>query len=99
MSKFMLALIGAATVALSGMAMQAEADARGYRSNKTEAPVIRREGKVQRHATRAAAPERGVVRRSGRSIPTAAQVSKRPGSCGTYMYWKDGKCNDARDKK
>ena len=24
--------------------------------------------------------------------------SKKPGSCGTYMFWKKGKCNDARTK-
>ena len=25
--------------------------------------------------------------------------AKQPGSCGTYMYSKKGKCTDARDKK
>jgi hypothetical protein len=25
--------------------------------------------------------------------------SKQAGSCGTYMYWSKGKCNDARNKK
>jgi hypothetical protein len=25
--------------------------------------------------------------------------AKQAGGCGTYMYWKKGKCNDARDKK
>lgn len=24
--------------------------------------------------------------------------AKGPGRCGTYMYWKGGKCNDARAK-
>jgi hypothetical protein len=24
--------------------------------------------------------------------------AKQPGGCGTYMYWKKGKCNDARNK-
>ena len=24
--------------------------------------------------------------------------AKQPGSCGAYMYWKKGKCNDARNK-
>jgi hypothetical protein len=24
--------------------------------------------------------------------------SKKAGSCGTYMFWKKGKCNDARSK-
>jgi len=37
---------------------------------------------------------RRAVARTG-SMPSA----KRRGSCGTFMYWKDGKCNDARNKK
>jgi hypothetical protein len=24
--------------------------------------------------------------------------ANQPGSCGAYMYWKKGKCNDARNK-
>jgi hypothetical protein len=28
-----------------------------------------------------------------------APAKKGPGMCGTYMYWKTGKCLDARDKK
>lgn len=28
-----------------------------------------------------------------------AVKAKGPGSCGTYMYWKAGKCNDARAPK
>ena len=27
-----------------------------------------------------------------------ANVAAGPGTCGTYLYWKDGKCNDARSK-
>ncbi len=26
----------------------------------------------------------------------AKAAKKRPGSCGTYMYWSKGKCVDAR---
>jgi hypothetical protein len=26
------------------------------------------------------------------------KVAAGPGTCGTYLYWKDGKCNDARSK-
>jgi hypothetical protein len=25
-------------------------------------------------------------------------AASNAGSCGTYMYWKNGKCNDARNK-
>lgn len=28
-----------------------------------------------------------------------AAAKKGPGMCGTFMYWKGGKCMDARDKK
>jgi hypothetical protein len=34
-----------------------------------------------------------------RGSMTKAKASKRPTNCGTYMYWKDGKCQDARLKK
>ena len=29
----------------------------------------------------------------------AAQPRGAPGECGEYMYWHDGECSDARDKK
>jgi hypothetical protein len=29
----------------------------------------------------------------------AAQPAAAPGVCGEYMYWHDGECSDARDKK
>ena len=29
----------------------------------------------------------------------AAQPAAAPGVCGEYMYWHDGDCFDARDKK
>ena len=29
---------------------------------------------------------------------TAKVAATGPGMCGTYLYWKDGKCNDARSK-
>ena len=36
---------------------------------------------------------------SGSSGATAAKVAATgPGMCGTYLYWKNGKCNDARSK-
>jgi hypothetical protein len=47
-------------------------------------------------------------RRAPRSGKSAAQrrgpqarvaSAKVPGGCGTYMYWKNGRCNDARNKK
>jgi hypothetical protein len=36
---------------------------------------------------------------SDSSGATAAKVAATgPGMCGVYLYWKDGKCNDARAK-
>jgi hypothetical protein len=33
------------------------------------------------------------------SLPSAQAAAKqRPGSCGEYEYWHDGKCVDARQK-
>jgi hypothetical protein len=39
--------------------------------------------------------------RSGKAVVRTGNMPspKRPGSCGTFMYWNDGKCNDARNKK
>jgi hypothetical protein len=35
----------------------------------------------------------------GESGATTEKVAATgPGTCGTYLYWKDGKCNDARSK-
>jgi hypothetical protein len=39
------------------------------------------------------------MRTSDSSGATAAKVAAPgPGMCGTYLYWKNGKCNDAREK-
>ena len=36
---------------------------------------------------------------SGSAGATAAKLAATgPGMCGTYLYWKNGKCNDARSK-
>jgi hypothetical protein len=97
MSKLRLFLIAASALAFSGTAILSGADAAGYRSSKQtagKATVLK--GK-KRHAIKSrkrVATQRTV--RTARVVPTAA---KQPGSCGTFMYWKDGKCNDARNKK
>ena len=44
----------------------------------------------------AAAPKRKPAARG--FLPRTAG-KKGPGQCGTFMYWKGGKCVDARDKK
>ena len=50
------------------------------------------------HRTYAARERSGMARRA--VVRTGSMTSaKRPGSCGTFMYWKDGRCNDARNKK
>jgi hypothetical protein len=46
----------------------------------------------------------GFARTANQTGPHPAKLyhqakAKQAGSCGTYMYWKKGKCNDARDKK
>lgn len=38
------------------------------------------------------------VRRGYRPAAKPAPAAKGPGLCGTYKYWKGGKCNDARGK-
>ena len=63
------------------------ADARGARSKHV--------------AHKADAAPRRSSRAPGKSAVRGARMTstKQPGSCGTFMYWKDGKCNDARNKK
>ena len=46
----------------------------------------------------------GFVRTADQMGATSAKLyhqakAKRAGSCGAYMYWSKGKCNDARNKK
>jgi hypothetical protein len=31
-------------------------------------------------------------------VPLTIFAQAAPGDCGEYMYWKDGKCVDARDR-
>lgn len=45
---------------------------------------------------RAAAPKKKTAARG--FLPRKAGA-KGPGQCGTYMYWKGGKCVDARSPK
>jgi|KBSMisStandDraft_5_1062788.scaffolds.fasta_scaffold1266469_2 hypothetical protein len=35
----------------------------------------------------------------GRHAGFRAETASRQRTCGAYMYFKNGKCNDARDKK
>jgi hypothetical protein len=64
------------------------ADARGARSAKYD-------------AHRAVAGPKRSSRKARRAVTARTRIAsaKRPGSCGTFMYWKDGRCNDARNKK
>jgi hypothetical protein len=39
-------------------------------------------------------PRTAMQRRAG----YRAQAARAPSNCGEFMYWKDGKCNDARNK-
>jgi hypothetical protein len=99
MPKFRLFLIAASALAFSGTAILSGADAAGYRSSKQtagKATVLKgKKRQAMKSPRRVATHEQRTVR-TARVVPTAA---KQPGSCGTFMYWKDGKCNDARDKK
>ena len=39
------------------------------------------------------------VKVAKKAKPAKAQTAKKgPGACGAYMYWKGGKCQDARAK-
>ncbi len=80
-------LLCAAALSATMLGPLPSADAKGTRSkhvaHKADA-APRRSGRAPRKSTVRGAP---------------VTAAKRPGGCGTFMYWKDGKCNDARNKK
>jgi uncharacterized protein (DUF2147 family) len=49
-------------------------------------------------AAKSAMPAKG-TKTAVKGMTMKAVAKKGPGMCGTYMYWKGGKCMDARDKK
>jgi hypothetical protein len=67
-----------------------EAEARGGKGAKYEGggqlTSVKRVGAGQQRGAR-------------RDSMTKVKTTKRPASCGTYMYWKEGRCQDARLKK
>jgi hypothetical protein len=83
-----LLVLSAASLAAVILSPLPSADARGARAAKYDASHYQ-------------AGPRGKSRKARRSVPAPPRITsaKRPGSCGTFMYWKDGRCNDARNKK
>ena len=71
-------------------AVDRAAEARGDKGSTYSAGKVK-SAKLKSHRTAAK-----VSRTKVAGFVASAKV---PGGCGTYMYWKDGKCNDARDKK
>ena len=81
-----LLMLSAAALCVTFFYTPPPAEARGARS------------KEGAHRTYVGRVKSGMARR--RVVPARViRSAKRPGSCGTFMYWKDGKCNDARNKK
>jgi hypothetical protein len=83
-----LLVLSAAALAAVILSPLPSADARGARSAKYD-------------ASRYQAGPRRTSRKARRAVSAQPRIAsaKRPGSCGTFMYWKDGRCNDARNKK
>jgi hypothetical protein len=83
MTKLTIALFVLATL------MPYEAFARGDSGTRLERKAA--------HGTKMVRHKRTATKvKSGRTHGFTASAGK---SCGTYMYWKDGRCNDARDKR
>jgi hypothetical protein len=82
-----LLLLVAAALSATLFSPLPSADARGVRSKHV--------------AHKADAAPRRSSRLAPKSQVREARMTsaKQPGGCGTFMYWKDGKCNDARNKK
>jgi hypothetical protein len=93
MNKLILALFVLATI------MPYEAYARGDGGTRLEkrAGYGGKAARQKRVATKGMRqkPVATKVKR-GRTHGFTASAGK---SCGTYMYWKDGRCQDARDKR
>jgi hypothetical protein len=81
-----LMMLSAAALFVSFFSSPPSAEARGGARSKDGA-----------HRTYAGRERSGMARRAVRMGSMTS--AKRPGGCGTFMYWKDGKCNDARNKK
>ena len=87
MRSLLIAAAGALTFTMLLSTIPEEADARGS-------------GKSARARTDAAMTAKtGRPAKKSRRARTKVAAAKRPGSCGTYMYWKGGNCQDARNKK
>jgi hypothetical protein len=69
-------------------------DARSARSERSIDQANAATGKYYRKAK----GTKKTARRSRRG-KAARAAGKRPASCGTFKYWKGGRCLDARDKK
>jgi hypothetical protein len=83
MTKLTIALFVLATL------MPYEAFARGDSGTRMERKAA--------HGTKMVRHKRAATKvKSTRTYGFTASAGR---SCGTYMYWKDGKCNDARDKR
>jgi hypothetical protein len=87
-------LLALSAVALSVLSLSPipEAYARGA-SSARYATMDRAEAGPRR------APRSGKSAAQRRGPPARVASAKVPGGCGTYMYWKNGRCNDARNKK
>jgi hypothetical protein len=87
-----LLALSAAALAAIALSPMPKADAHGWWSHRH----------MDLRGRHAGPRVRGVVRRArpAKKVAAAKKVAKKgPGMCGTNMYWKDGRCQDARAKK
>jgi hypothetical protein len=87
MRSLLIAAAGALMFTMLLSAVPDEADARGSGKSARARSDAAMTAKTNRRA------------KKGRRARVKVAAAKRPGSCGTYMYWKDGRCQDARNKK
>ena len=88
-----LLFLSVAALLVCGANAVTEAEARGSKGAKYERSSQVLSGKrVRSHHRRHGRP-------GAMTKVKTAKATRRPASCGTYMYWKDGRCQDARLKK
>jgi len=71
---------------------------------RTVAPVALLLALAAMPSSYATAQGGGFAKAADQMVPSPAKLyhqakAKQAGSCGANMYWKKGKCVDARDKK
>jgi hypothetical protein len=65
----------------------------------SEAQSVRNNAPGQARTATPQEPGTARLRQPRGYLPPQAEATGGPGTCGAFMYWKDGQCISARDKR